>query len=130
MATSCDDTLSVQEKAVIQKIWHDLSEKRKTLTEDGKKRKERIFDKVLFQEKKTLLVLNFYNTVLPLLKSYVCLFQSSEPLIHKLNDKQELLRQFLSNFVDPERSRWSEIGNPGVSEGHGPVHEENSYVLW
>ena len=91
--------VSVQQKAVTQKIWHDLSEKKKTLTEDGKKRKERIFDKVLFQEKKTLLVLNFYKAVLPLLKSYMCLFQSSEPLVHMLNDKQELLRQFLSNFV-------------------------------
>ena len=96
--------VSVQQKTVIQKIWRHLSDKKKTLTEDGKKRKERILYKVLFQEKKTLLVLNFYNTVLPLLKSYVCLFQPSEPLIHKLNDKQELLRQFLSNFVYLEKT--------------------------
>ena len=95
--------VSVQQKAVIQKIWRDLSERKKTLTEDGKKRKERIFNKVLFQEKKTLLVLNFYKAVLPLLKSYVSLFQSSEPLIHKLNDKQEELRQFMSNFIYREK---------------------------
>ena len=96
--------VGAQQKAVIQKIWRDLRDKKKTLTEDGKKRKERIYEKVLFHEKKTLLVLNYYKAVLPLLKSYVCLFQSSEPLIHKLNDKQEeLLRQFLSNFVYPEK---------------------------
>ena len=44
--------VSVQQKAVVQKIWRDLREKKKTLTEDDKKRKERIFDKVLLQEKK------------------------------------------------------------------------------
>ena len=78
--------------------------KRRLSQRMGRRGKERIFDKVLFQEKKTLLVLNFYKTVIPLLKSYACLFQSSEPLIHKLIDKQELLRQFLSNFVYPEKN--------------------------
>ncbi|XP_051814936.1 uncharacterized protein LOC127537124 [Acanthochromis polyacanthus] len=70
----------------------------------GRSVKKRIIQKVLVCEKKTLLIPNFYKTVLPLLKSYVCLFQSSAPLVHKLHEKQEaLMRQFLSSYVRQEQ---------------------------
>ena len=72
-----------------------LSEK-KTLTEDGRSGKNAYSTRSSFKRRKN-------KAALPLLKSYVCLFQSSEPLIHKLNDKQELLWQFLSNFVYLEK---------------------------
>ena len=58
---------------------------------------------VLFQDTKTLMILNFYVSVMPIMKSYVVLFQSKEPLLHLLNDKQEeVFRQFLSCFVKQE----------------------------
>ena len=46
---------------------------------------------------------HFYTAVLPLLKKYVCLFQTKEPLIHKLYDEQEqLFLNFLSCFIKAE----------------------------
>ena len=58
----------------------------------------------MFQEMKTRLVLNFYATVWPLLKEYVMLIQSKEPMAHLLNDKQEeLFKQFLTCYVKQEK---------------------------
>ena len=75
----------------------------KSMTDDGKKRKKRIISKVLFQAKKSLLTLGFYQAVLPLVKSYVVLFQSKQPMMHILADRQEqLFRDFLSCYVKQE----------------------------
>ena len=58
---------------------------------------------VLFEEKKTLLQLHFYVATLPVLKEYVLLFQSKDPLVHKLHDSQEkIFREFLSCYVKPQ----------------------------
>ena len=73
------------------------------MTQDGTNRKKRIFQKLFYTSEKTRLELKIYGSVLPMLKKYVMMFQSSEPLIHKLNDKQqELLLDFLSCFIRPE----------------------------
>ena len=42
----------------------------------------------------------FFESVLPILKKYVLIFQSKEPMIHKLRVEQlELLREFLACSV-------------------------------
>ena len=72
----------------------------KNLTDDGKGRKERIVEKVLFKDMQTMLIMLFYQAVLPFLKNYVVPFQSNVPLIHKLHYRQEqLFRYFLSCFI-------------------------------
>lgn len=44
-----------------------------------------------------------FIAVLPLLKEYVCLFQTTEPLVHKLYEKQvKIFKRFLSFFIKPE----------------------------
>lgn len=48
-------------------------------------------------------MLGTYTAVLPVLKEYVCLFQSSECLVHRLHDEQEkVFRKFVTMFVQPE----------------------------
>ena len=60
-------------------------------------------DKLLVHRTHTKCVLGIYTSVLPILKEYVCLFQSSTCLVHKLHDEQEkLFRNFLALFVKPE----------------------------
>ena len=47
--------------------------------------------------------MNFFIAVLPIMKEYVCLFQSHEPLIHLLHDKQEqVFKDFMACFVKSE----------------------------
>ncbi|GBN19210.1 RuvB-like 2 [Araneus ventricosus] len=73
------------------------------MTPEGVSRKERIVQKLFKERMRTQLVLHFYTVVLPLLKKYVCLFQTKEPLIHKLYDEQEqLFLDFLSCFLKHE----------------------------
>ena len=77
--------------------------KKKKVTDDGENRKKRCIIRLFTQRKRTILYSNFFSSVMPLLKNYVLLFQSSTPLIHILHDKQEqLLKEFLSCFVKPE----------------------------
>ncbi len=76
---------------------------KKTLTEDGKKRKHRIIQQVFFKSKRTCLIMKFYTPVLPMLKEYVCIFQTSSPMVHKLHDKQEeVFKNFLACYVKHE----------------------------
>ena len=76
---------------------------KKTLTDDGKARKRRIIEKTLVKSKKSSLIMHFYQSALPMMKSYVCLFQSKKPLIHLIYDKlEELFKNFLSCFLKPE----------------------------
>ena len=73
------------------------------MIEDGKKRKKHICEKIFHFRKKTLMILHFYIAALPLLKKYVCLFQTKEPLIHKIYDEQkQLFLDFLSCFMKQE----------------------------
>lgn len=77
----------------IREIHKDLAQK--ALTDDGRKRKTRIVQKLIHQSKTTRLIMGFYMAVLPILKAYT-LFQTKEPLVHLLYRKQqELVRDFL-----------------------------------
>lgn len=93
--------VSSESKAKIKNIQNYLAQKKLTL--DGRERKRRIIQKIFYQIRKTKLILHFYTAALPLLKQYVCLFQTKEPLIHQLYDKQEqLYLNFLSCFIKQE----------------------------
>jgi hypothetical protein len=93
--------ISVTSQRRIMEILKKLS--RKNMTKEGRERKDRVVEKVIYKERKTLLVMNFYISALAMLKQYVCLFQLKEPMIHKLHDEQELLiKKFLSCFCKPE----------------------------
>ncbi|XP_061574023.1 uncharacterized protein LOC133440720 [Cololabis saira] len=74
------------------------------MTENGKNRKKRIVKCLFFKQKKTVLQLNLYLSVLPLLKEYVMVFQTQSPMIHKLHDRQQaVFRKFLACYVRPEK---------------------------
>ena len=76
---------------------------RKKLTEDGQKQKKRIYEKIFYSRKKTLLYLSLYGAALQSLKMYVKVFQQEEPAVYKLHDSQiQVFREFLSNFIKPE----------------------------
>lgn len=88
----------------VHSIMEMLKLKFKTMTKEGRLRKERIVERVFTQGIKTSLILNFYASALPMLKEYVCLFQTQEPMIHKLHDAQiETTRKFLASFVKAEK---------------------------
>ena len=62
-----------------------------------------IVEKVLFKDMQTMLIMLFYQAVLPFIKNYVVLLHSNAPLVHKLHDRQEqLFRDFLSCFIKQE----------------------------
>lgn len=93
--------ISIESSKRIREIRTDLASKK--FTEDGRNRKQRIVEKLFYQERKTKLQLSFYIAVLPLLKAYVCLFQGKDTLIHLLHEKQvQLFTDFLGCFVKPE----------------------------
>lgn len=47
--------------------------------------------------------MHYYAAVLPILKKYVCLFQTKEPRIHRQNDQQiQVFSDFLACFVKPQ----------------------------
>lgn len=73
------------DKTKLKQIQAAISNKK--MTEDGKVRKKRIVQKLFFTEQSTKLQLSFYGEVLQLLKEYVCVFQSSETLVHQLHEK-------------------------------------------
>ena len=116
--------VSLAAKERLKQIWKLNGSK--NMTNDGKKRKKRIISKVIFQAKKSILTLSFYQSVLPLLKSYVVLFQSKQPMVHILADRQEqLFRDFLSCYVKQE-----EIVNKTPSQLKTmPLTEDNGQFL-
>ncbi|GBL83148.1 hypothetical protein AVEN_165358-1 [Araneus ventricosus] len=96
-----EKNVSSEGKARIKEFHQYLSEKK--MTPEGVSKKECIVQKLFKERMRTRLVLHFYTAVLPLLKKYVCLFQTKEPLIHKLYDEQEqLFLDFLSCFLKHE----------------------------
>ena len=77
-------------------------EKFKTSTDKGKERKERIIYKLLYNQNRYVLLISFYQSVLPIFKSYVMMFQGDSPLIHKVYYQQvNLVKEFFSYFVKP-----------------------------
>lgn len=93
--------LSASARGRIETMTSNILKKKQT--KEGKERKSRICS-TLFEENTYLhLVLSFYTSALPLLKAYVCLFESLEPLVHLLYEKQQdLLLNFLACFITPE----------------------------
>ena len=76
---------------------------KKGLTKKGKARKARIFEKVIFKRKKTHLIAHFYNSVLPMFKSFVLTFEQKTPQVHRIHLQiSELTRDLLSCFVKHE----------------------------
>ena len=71
--------------------------KKKGLTKKGKTRKSRIYEKVIFQKHKTLLIANFYEAVLPMFKSFILTFEQKTPQVYKLHLKlAEVTRDFFA----------------------------------
>ena len=76
---------------------------KKNMTEDGKKRKQRVVERLFFEKKRTRLTMHFYSATLPMLKEFVVLFQAKQPLVHLLHDKLfGLFQNFLVCFLKPE----------------------------
>ena len=76
--------------------------KKKKFTKKGTERKNRIIEKLHHNEDKVTLVTSLYESVLPLFKEFVMLFQKSTPVIHKVYYLQiELFTEFLSYFMKP-----------------------------
>jgi hypothetical protein len=74
--------------------------KKKSLTQDGKNRKERIVTKVLYEIQKTMLHVNLYMAILPLFKSFILTFELKEPMIHRIHDElTDVFRHFLACFM-------------------------------
>ena len=56
-----------------------------------------------YSSKRVSLLTSIYQTVLPLFKSFVMLFQQEKPLIHKIYFEQvSIIKNFLSYFVKPD----------------------------
>lgn len=95
-------SVSPEARKLLKRVQTTLSQK--SMTEDGKKWKQRIIEKLIFQRDYTQSILNLYSSVLALLKQYVCLFELKEPMIHKLHDQQaQLFKNFLGLFVKSEQ---------------------------
>ena len=77
---------------------------RKKLTKEGCERRNRIIEKLITKQKKTLLLMNLYVGVLQPFKEYVVLFQAKEPQIHKISQFQlEVFKTFLNRFVKSKK---------------------------
>ncbi|XP_071506624.1 uncharacterized protein [Diadema antillarum] len=80
------------------------SMKKKKMTKEGRERTNIILHKLFFVGPKTKVLLHIFTSVLPMLKSYVMLFQRDASMIHLLNDEQcDLLQKFLCCFMKPEK---------------------------
>ena len=99
----CRRNVSVPCRRAIKGLQSDLFERKKAMTDKGKKRKNQVIIKILLHRDKTQFTLEVYSSALSFLKEYVCLFQSSATMVHKLHVKQiELFRDFLACFVKVE----------------------------
>ena len=97
-----ENDISDSSRVTLEDVENRLMEKFKSGTEQGKQRRWRIVSSFKFP-KRYVLYTSFYHSVLPTFKSYVLLFQSDKPLIHKVYHKQvSLVKEFFSYFIDPE----------------------------
>ena len=97
-----ENDISDSSRVTLEDVENRLMEKFKSGTEQGKQRRQRIVSSFTFP-KRYVLYTSFYHSVLPTFKSYVLLFQSDKPLIHKVYHKQvSLVKEFFSYFIDPE----------------------------
>jgi hypothetical protein len=97
--SKCSDP-NKQEILKIQKL---CQVKYKNMTPQGKDRKKRVADKILYQADITSMYISLYQSVLPLFKSFVLIFEQHRPMVHKLHDKLvDTTRCFLACFLKPE----------------------------
>ena len=90
-------------KEEITRIQGSVEKKYQGGTDAGKQRKTRIVNKHVLNHRHVSLLTSIYDSVLPLFRSYVMLFQREQPLIHKIYYEQiDVVRTFLSYFVKPE----------------------------
>ena len=93
--------VSAESRERIRSIQCQLSAKK--MTDDGKNRKMRVLQRMFDSRRKTRILMHFYLASLPLLKKYVCLFESKQPQIHLLHDQQkQLFINFLACFMKQE----------------------------
>ena len=77
--------------------------RKKALTQDGRKRKERIIERLFVYKTKILLHISVYQAVLPHFDKYIKLFQSKECLLHELHVQMfQLTKQFFAFFIKHE----------------------------
>ena len=80
-----------------------LKKKMRTLTKEGKMRKERIVEKLHFKMNHTLLHLHLYMDILPMFKSCILVLEQKVPLVHRLHDEHiTLVTHFLGCFMKHE----------------------------
>ena len=90
--------ISEKSKACVEIIWSICQ--KKSLTHQGLDRKKRIVDKLFYTRIVTDLHFNLYISVLPLIKSFVLMFEQKEPMIHRLFDELKVcMRSFLASFI-------------------------------
>ena len=93
-----------------QRIYEVLRRlKAKSMTELGKKRKQRVFKKLFHLRRETDLLAATVMSVLPLFKIFILNVEQNTPVIHKLYDRMESMdRDFLKLSVTAEFTRGSE----------------------
>ena len=70
---------------------------------NGRDRKQRIVEKLIYKYKSLLLISNSYTTIFPVFKSMVLVFEQKEPQVHKLHDMMaNNLRSLLTYFIKYE----------------------------
>ena len=90
-------------KSELLNMQKNLAKKHRNATKKGKARKIKIIKTLLYSSKRVSLLTSIYQTVLPLFKSFVMLFQQEKPLIHKIYFEQvSIIKNFLSYFVKPD----------------------------
>ena len=73
---------------------------KKGLTKKGKARKVRIYEKLILKKEKTQLIAHFYNSILPMFKSFVVIFEQRSPQVHRIDSEiSELTCDFFSCFA-------------------------------
>ena len=80
--------------------------KKKGLTKKGKASKSRMYEKFIFQKHETLLIANFFEAVLPMLKSFILVFEQKTPQVHKLHLKlSKVTRDFFACILKHESTK-------------------------
>ena len=90
-------------KEEINHIQGSVEKKYQGGTDTSKQRKTCIVNKLVLNHRYVSLLKSIYDSVLPLFKSYVMLFQQEQPLMHKISYEQiDVVRTFLPYYVKPE----------------------------
>ena len=124
--------VSMEARPKVRRILKQLQEK--TLTTEGKARKQRLVEKVVIKITYTKQVLNLYAAVLPLLKKYIMFFQTKQTLVHKLHQNQEqMFLDFLGCFVKQEHlfhRSTRQLTSLDLSKKGGLLLDNKKNVCW